>query len=531
MDSFIILGHGGEVSGPSKLVPPGCMLVVTEECGELGTIPWQLFDVFSNPENKIYFDDPVTHQSTVEALLNKPIYIFNTGDPYPELTYTLVSYSSDYTKIEPSGVFALPTPDLRFHDHKRGGAKYELDDKDNKTAFRFAIIPDAATPILGANRSIYELSIDPSLQTTQEDLFEKMPGVYYNILCRAMNSEETHIKGLLQTNFPELDIEVITSSYDFFLSLNNWMYSLNMDSLSQKQRAVIVQIKQLMMHVLGKRKREKAGAKVFAMLNTSLEPSIYRLSAFLNAHPSNLNRHDTRFKQTPLMVAAGEGHLNAVEVMVVRGANVNARDIDGETALMYAASQGNSDVVDYLLKNGANPRLVSHTGLTLIHCLVRGENLDLIDVLVRAGVDINAVEGVHDTALHIAVRKKSVPMVTKLLEYGCNPKIPDALGNSPLITSIVLVDYTMFQLLLPLSEKNHRNLENKSAMMYALDLDIEIMVLDLIRARVETNLEKLLKVARKKEMNAVVAVVEDLLRRGGARKTKRRPFKRPVADK
>lgn len=43
--------------------------------------------------------------------------------------------------------------------------------------------------------------------------------------------------------------------------------------------------------------------------------------------------------------------LNAVQALLENGANVNAKDTQGQTALYYAARAGKTDIVDYLLKN------------------------------------------------------------------------------------------------------------------------------------------------------------------------------------
>ena len=51
---------------------------------------------------------------------------------------------------------------------------------------------------------------------------------------------------------------------------------------------------------------------------------------------------------TPLMLAAINGHLDAVRVLVEFGANPNLRDILGNTALEYSAKRNHSRVESYL---------------------------------------------------------------------------------------------------------------------------------------------------------------------------------------
>lgn len=71
---------------------------------------------------------------------------------------------------------------------------------------------------------------------------------------------------------------------------------------------------------------------------------------------------------SPLMVAAANGRLQLVKLLVDAGANVNRRakarsTLDGMTALMAASHHGHSQVVQYLLEAGAKPDLKSSKGL------------------------------------------------------------------------------------------------------------------------------------------------------------------------
>src|SRR5690606_40490913 len=58
---------------------------------------------------------------------------------------------------------------------------------------------------------------------------------------------------------------------------------------------------------------------------------------------------------TPLLLAAEQGHSEAVEALVRGGANVLATDTAGNTALMLAAGAGRADALRMLLAAGADP--------------------------------------------------------------------------------------------------------------------------------------------------------------------------------
>jgi ankyrin repeat protein len=66
-------------------------------------------------------------------------------------------------------------------------------------------------------------------------------------------------------------------------------------------------------------------------------------------------KHIDNFNRTYLMQAARAGFLSAAELLVSRGVDINAMDIDGFTALSIAHRNQKEVIVKFLLKKGAKP--------------------------------------------------------------------------------------------------------------------------------------------------------------------------------
>ena len=75
-----------------------------------------------------------------------------------------------------------------------------------------------------------------------------------------------------------------------------------------------------------------------------------------------------RYGDTPLMIAALNGHLEVMKKLRARGAEINGA---GWTALIYAATGGHDDAVRYLLAEGADINAPSPNETTALMMAVR----------------------------------------------------------------------------------------------------------------------------------------------------------------
>lgn len=106
--------------------------------------------------------------------------------------------------------------------------------------------------------------------------------------------------------------------------------------------------------------------------------------------------NDTRYLQngyTPLHLAAFSiKHKQIVEMLVNKGADVNAQPASGATPLFFAVIRDQKDDVQFLLDHGANVNLPDAYGDTCLDMALRLQYTSVIPILLDKGADINAVD-------------------------------------------------------------------------------------------------------------------------------------------
>jgi ankyrin repeat protein/mono/diheme cytochrome c family protein len=178
-----------------------------------------------------------------------------------------------------------------------------------------------------------------------------------------------------------------------------------------------------------------------------------------------------RFRSTPLHWAVHDAA--KVTLLVARGAEVNAKQIEGRTPLFLAASMGSSQqTVRLLIDHGADPALATANGQTPLMAAAARGNLELLQLLVDRKVDINAKNSAGETALMFAASSGNARAVTFLLERGADARVRSkrnetALGNA----STTGVEESVRQLLQHGAEVNVQNIRGFSPLMLAANSD------------------------------------------------------------
>ena len=147
---------------------------------------------------------------------------------------------------------------------------------------------------------------------------------------------------------------------------------------------------------------------------------------------------------TPLWAAAATGHLDVVKLLIERNADVDGRTSMDSTPLRVAAHDGHLDVVRCLVERGADVN-AGNQAITPIMSACYYGHLSIITYLINKGafVDLQAKDG--NTALHYAAQRGHLEVVSQLLSLGA-PQLPNNQGLTPLLyacdkCSIEIVEY------------------------------------------------------------------------------------------
>lgn len=174
---------------------------------------------------------------------------------------------------------------------------------------------------------------------------------------------------------------------------------------------------------------------------------------------------------TALLWAAKRGHRECIQVLVEKGANIDAVDSDGETSLIGAARRWDETILQVLLEHKANIDARDRFGDTALiraakrgrtatvrYLIGKGADLWKVDEMKRTALAAASEEGHErvveliveklkqlenktlietmdcnmETALIRAVKRRHISVVESLLRHGANIEAMDQFGNRPL---------------------------------------------------------------------------------------------------
>jgi uncharacterized protein len=134
---------------------------------------------------------------------------------------------------------------------------------------------------------------------------------------------------------------------------------------------------------------------------------------------------------TALTTAAFQGHLEAVRLLLERGADIDRSNKFGARPLFVAATNARLGVISLLLKAGASLSVEADSGLTAFMEAARSTP-ETVRVFLKHGVDVNVVSSKGFTALQCAAINGShgAAVIPLLLDAGADPTYRDSRGRT-----------------------------------------------------------------------------------------------------
>lgn len=125
-------------------------------------------------------------------------------------------------------------------------------------------------------------------------------------------------------------------------------------------------------------------------------------------------------------------------LLIEAGANIDAREEDGDTPLSIAAMNQKPATFAVLMAAKADPNLAANDGRTPLIYAAEAGNSTMVSALLDAGANINASDNDGRTALHFAAdsegsKAQHDEVVRDLLSRGARADVKDHKGTTPLM--------------------------------------------------------------------------------------------------
>ncbi|XP_030372714.1 protein TANC2 isoform X2 [Scaptodrosophila lebanonensis] len=170
-----------------------------------------------------------------------------------------------------------------------------------------------------------------------------------------------------------------------------------------------------------------------ALIGAAAQAHVTILEDLLDLDDVNVNRLEHSSGELALTAAARHGCVDAVIILLARGAKIDARNRQGYTALWLAVKEGHWSVVEQLLQHGAHvDEHVTQARKTPLMIAAEEGHIELLELLLARGAALEAQDHEGFTALSWACLRGHLQAAKCLIEHGCNRQHEDHSGRTAL---------------------------------------------------------------------------------------------------
>ena len=219
------------------------------------------------------------------------------------------------------------------------------------------------------------------------------------------------------------------------------------------------------------------------MLSWAAQNNNAEIVRALIAAKADVDKIDLGFRETPLLRAIENQHVENVQVLIEAKANPNAKDAAGEPAIARAVKGESSEIVRLLIDAGADLSYFSPDGDSLALMAAQANqpaSVEVIKLLAKAKANLDRPNLVQ-TPLYYAVMIENLGMVAALLEGGANPNGRVDGGRTPLYAGVKNLE--IVRLLLAAKADPNLQVDGSSPIIIAA---IENANLEIVKALIES---------------------------------------------
>ncbi|KAF2893325.1 hypothetical protein ILUMI_12849 [Ignelater luminosus] len=185
-----------------------------------------------------------------------------------------------------------------------------------------------------------------------------------------------------------------------------------------------------------------------------------------------------------------------LDLFISKGININIKNVSGETPLHHSALCGNTEIVCKLISRGADVNAADKIGNTSLHWALHdypyhmASCLDIINVLLSNSANANAQNSKREIPLHIGIKVNDYDIVQKFISYNSDINAQNVVGNTPLHQAILGGDKLYYISILLLSNSanvNAKNTNGETPLHFGIKYGDSKMIRKLIAYKADIN--------------------------------------------